>query len=829
MVTFTQAVSLFQRGDLDGAAGVCEEIVRREPRHADALHVLGVLALQKGRPAAGAELIRRSLEINPAQPQAYCSLGNALRDLRQPDAALESYRRALELTPHFAGAHYSLGNALTDLGRHAAALASYDRALALQPELAPAHQNRGNALLALGQPERALESYLQALVHQPDLAIALANCATLLRQMQRPQEALGFYDRLLALQPEAADALTGRGTLLLELRRDLEAIACFDRVLARDPSALTARHARTHALLNLREFARARADAEALLALEPQRAAAHCTRGYSLLGLDRPAEALESFDAASRLEPQLIEAIDGRGIALQALGQYGAALAAFEQALQLKPDATDLCYRRAVALRNLERHAESAQAFAQVLSRSPDYDYARGNLLHERLKICDWTDHATLVAEVSAAVAAGRRSCLPGPFFAVCDSARLQLQCARTYVADKRLEGPPPPAAAVRHRHPRIVVAYVSADFRAHPVTQLLAGVLEQHDRRRFETLALSLRPPQDSPIGRRVRDAVGRFLDVSAHGDGALAALLRELEVDIAVDLMGFSGSARPRLFAQRPAPVQVNFLGFPGTLGASCYDYIVGDRIVIPQEARDCYSEQVVYLPECFQPNDRGRAIAARAPTRSECGLPEQGVVFCCFNSHYKISPLTFDVWMRVLRAVPGSVLWLAAGQERAMRNLQSEAERRDVPAARLIFAPRLPEPADHLARCRLGDLFLDTQPYGAHATASDALWAGLPVLTCRGDSFAGRVAASLLQALGCPELIAASLAEYESLACELARAPAALAELRAAIARRRLTTPLFDTGRYVRHLEAAYLTMWERHQGGVPAAAFAVPPLP
>jgi predicted O-linked N-acetylglucosamine transferase (SPINDLY family) len=379
-----------------------------------------------------------------------------------------------------------------------------------------------------------------------------------------------------------------------------------------------------------------------------------------------------------------------------------------------------------------------------------------------------------------------------------------------------------------RYAHDRIRVAYVSADFRDHAVAHLLTGLFEHHDRVRFETIAIALGPDDRSEMRVRLQDAFERFVDVRGKTDLDVARLMRELEVDIAIDLTGHTSNARPALLSHRPAPIQVNYLGYSGTMGADHIDYIIGDRFIIPEHQQPQFSERVVYLPDTYFAYDSKQRISHNAPTRAEQGLPETGFVFCAFNGTFKLTPHVFDVWMRLLHAVEGSVLWLSQANIAAVRNLRRESETCGIDAARLIFAPRLERMEDHLARHRLGDLFLDTLPYNAHTTASDALWAGLPVLTCRGDTFAGRVAASLLNAVGLPELVTDNLADYEALALRLARDPILLGQIKAKLARNRDTYPLFDTARFARHIEAAYTTMWEIWQRGEPPNTFSVEPI-
>jgi predicted O-linked N-acetylglucosamine transferase (SPINDLY family) len=370
-------------------------------------------------------------------------------------------------------------------------------------------------------------------------------------------------------------------------------------------------------------------------------------------------------------------------------------------------------------------------------------------------------------------------------------------------------------------------VAYVSADFHAHATAVLMAGVFEHHDRAKFEPFAISFGRDDGSPLRGRLKQGVERFIDVRGQSDADIARLMRGLEIDIAVDLKGYTSEARPAVFSLRPAPVQVNYLGFPGTMGAPFMDYLVADPIVAPEAHKPFYSEQVVWLPDTYQANDRTRETSDAPLDRASAGLPPSGFVFCCFNNSYKIQPPVFDVWMRLLKGVEDSVLWLLADNATATSNLKREASARGIDAGRLVFAPRCPLP-EHLARHRLADLFLDTLPYNAHTTASDALWMGLPLVTCGGTTFAGRVAASVLHAAGFPELVTESLQDYEALALRLARDPEALANLKSRLIAERATMKLFDAARFTRHLEAAYATMHERRERGLPTVGFSVAPI-
>ncbi len=537
-------------------------------------------------------------------------------------------------------------------------------------------------------------------------------------------------------------------------------------------------------------------------------------------------DALAIIDRAIADHPERAELWSNRGAALAAMKRFDEATACFDRALRLNPSFVGAQVNRANALLELGRYADAIRDYENVLRTNPDAASARGGLIRCKIQICDWKGLEAAWEQALVDIRAGKSAVPPMVATALCRSAEDQLHCARI-LAQRYFSARAPLWRGERYGHKRIRLAYVSADFHAHATATLSAGLFEQHDSGRFETYALSFGPDDGSRMRQRLERAFTRFLHVPGASDDEIAKSLREMEIDVAVDLKGFTADARPGIFARRPAPVQVSYLGYPGTMGVPYIDYLIADRIVIPPGERRHYSEAVVYLPDSYQPNDSTREIALITPTRSELRLPEAGFVYCCFNNPYKITPDMFDIWMQLLNEVDASVLWLLEDSQAAMDNLRREAAARGVSPERLVFAPRMP-PEQHLARQRAADLFLDTLPYNAHTTASDALWAGVPVLTALGATFAGRVAASLLEAVGLPELVASSLDEYHAKALKLAREPADLAGLRNKLASNRDGSPLFNTRRYTRHLEAAYLEMIERQRRGERPQAFTVEPL-
>ena len=692
-------------------------------------------------------------------------------------------------------------------------------------QLARELRRQGHQSLQAGEAPQALECFERVLALDGNDVAALIDRGVALQELGRPAEAILSFDHALELRPKSASALVNRSNTRRMLGRLEEALADLEAALRVKPAFPEALNNRGNVLRDLARLPEALASFDAALALKPDFPTAHTNRGQALLDLKRPAEAVASFEAALRDLPDDPEALFGRASALLRLEQRPEqAVADFDRASGFGIDRVECLIGKGAALAELERHAEAAKCFAELLTLAPSREYARGSWLHSKLQIHDWAELARHVAELEARVRRGERVTHPQSLLSLSDSSELQLRSAQVFARDKYIEQRSLGPCAVRARAAgeRLRVAYVSADFGEHPVSHLLVGVLERHDRKHFEPIGVSLRARNSGPFEQRVRAAFDRFIETGERSDEEVARLLRALEVDVAVDLMGYTQGLRLGIFAHRAAPVQATYLGYAGTTGAPYMDYLIADEVVIPAGEERYFSESVVRLPHCYLPNDDRRPIAP-LPTREAAGLPSSGVVLCAFTNAYKINPPVFAVWMRLLREIAGSVLWLRGMGEAARGNLQREAQRCGVASSRLVFAPQVAGMAEHLGRQSLADLYLDTQPYNAHSTACDALWAGVPVLTCAGRSFASRVAASVLRAVGLPELITHTLEEYEAQALELLRAPAKLGELREKLSRQRLTAPLFDTERYTRHLERAYLAMHERAALGAPPAAF------
>lgn len=785
---FHRALSAMQSGKLDVAEGLLKETIEVQPGHIPALNVLSTFLATRGR-----------LE----EAQRYARI------------ALAAYDDALQKSPALAEAWLGRGQLLSQFGQHADAIVSFDRAIASNPELIHVHLLRAKLLADLGRRNEALQGVDRLIQLKPYSAPAWIGRGNILFELKRYEEALAAYDRACALDSAVPEAWLGRGNVLNELKQYQESLTAYDRALALNPRLAGALLGRGNVLHVVKRHDDALLAYDKALGLAPDFPEAWLNRGNLLNAVNRCEEALAAFDRALALRPDLAEAWLGLGNVLFLLKRHQEAISAYEKALSIRPDMAEAQLGRGNVFGVLKRHREAANAYAAVLSIEPQQSVTKGLLLHQKMLGCDWSGLDVLAAEIEKDIAAGKLSAEPFALQAISDSPRILQLCAELYNRQKY------PAQAKpflpQPGHEKIRIGYLSGELREQATSHLIVGVLEQHDVSRFEVYAFDNGWDDRSEIRGRIKAAVDEMIEIRQLSDASALAAIREKQIDVLINLNGYFGEQRTQLCAHRAAPIQANYLGFPGTLGANYMDYIIADSQVVPEDHECFYDEKVIYLPNCYQANDRNKKIAPSAPTRLECGLPESGFVFCCFNNSYKILPGIFDRWMRILSHVDNSVLWLFGDNQETISNLKREATARNVDPQRLVFARPIPL-ADHLARQARADLFLDTLPCNAHTTASDALWAGLPLLTCVGGAFSGKVAASLLNAIQLPELITTTLEDYERLAIELAVQPEKLSAVKDKLAGNRLTTSLFDTPLFTRHLETAYSVMYERYRAGL-----------
>jgi predicted O-linked N-acetylglucosamine transferase (SPINDLY family) len=782
-------LDLYDQGRLREALDHLRLLIDLYPTQSDLHNIAGAAHAGLGELDRAVEACERAVALAPDNAEAWSNLGMARIGLQHHDAALMSCDAAIALQPDNAVAHSNRGIALKQLGRLDEAVASHDRAVRLMPNSAAIHYNRGNALFGPGRAAEAVASYDAAIALQPTHVAALSNRGNALKTLGRLDEALDSYGRALALRPDFAEAHSNLGMAMLDLGRLDDAHRSCRKALELQPAVAEFSYNLAVVLEKMLRPGEALTAYDAALACDPNHVRTHGNRGHVLFGLQREAEAAESYARAIALDPGNANNLYALGNIVQGLGRID--------------DAID-CYGQAIAL-------------------NPDHAGAIAQLAYQRARMCDWEsgerpDLSKLAIDQAIS---------PLLFVWLQDSPEQQLLRATRYASEKFPSAAlPPPRASVRSGPIRI--GYFSAEFHDHAVMFQLARMFELHDRERFSVHAYSFGPSGDSPMRDRLKRAFDVFHDVREMGSREIAQLARGEAIDIAIDLMGYTGQARTEIFAMRPAPVQIQYMGYPGTMGAPFVDYLVGDGILVPPDQRRHYAEKIIYLPESYQANDNLRRIADRTPSRAELGLPEQGFVFCCFNNSYKITPAEFDVWMRLLDQVDGSVLWLFETNARVEGNLRGEAAKRGLDPARLIFAGRMPHP-EHMARLRRADLFLDCFQCNAHATAADALWAGVPLLTVAGHGYAARVGASVLHAIGLPEMAVATRQDYERIALELATDPARLADIRSRLAANRTTMPLFDSERFTRHIETAFELAYDRHWRGLAPDHVEVPALP
>lgn len=785
-----RALSLHNKGDIAGAAKLYRRVIKSNPGHLQALHFLGVAEAAAGNIDSAKSLMRRSLQSSAVNVQFIENYAAILHRAGEHEELIGLCQQGLQSAPTSVILLHASAAVLLARGRYPDAIVRLKALVAHHPTHFPALVMLGSAHARTGQHDAALGFYDDALRLNPQLAEAHLDKGTIHFIERRFRDALAAYDDALKVRPDYAEAWIGRGNALLDCDRPEEAAVAYDRALA----------------------------------IRPNLAAAWSGRGNVLLRSGHHRDAEAAFTRALAEDSGFADAWVGRGKVLLALGQHESALAALDKALTRNPGLPHAWLARGQVAYLQKRYDDALTAWEKTLALSPDQPGVAAACLRVRQHLCDWTGFETACEAARSSVRNGQMIA-PFMFIAIPSTPAEQMQCAHAWIETNFRSAGVPARHGERRDHGRIHIAYLSADFHQHATAQLAAGLFEHHDRSRFEVTAISVGPNDHSDMRRRIEAAFERFVEAKPLGEDQIVEMIRALEVDILVDLKGYTQDARTGILARRPAPIQVNYLGFPGTLGAGFVDYIIADRTVIPEHEFDCYVEKVAWLPDSYQPNDRNRPIANIAPVRAEHGLPEAAFVFCCFNDNYKITPSVFSCWMRILLAVKNSVLWLFEDNPAAANNLRREAAMAGVAPERLVFARRLPN-AEHLARHRCADLFLDTLPYGAHTTASDALWSGLPVMTCLGDTFAGRVGASLLRAIQLPELIVTTMVDYERLAIELGNNPARLAGLKAMLARHRLTTPLFDTARFAHHIEAAYAEMMDRHQAGLAPGHIRVP---
>ena len=727
----------------------------------------------------------RALKIQPAYPDAHNNMGNVLKEQGKFEEAIAAYRRALYFQPGYADAYFNMGNVLKAQGKLNEEIAAYRQAVALKPTHAEAYNNMGNALKDQGKLDEAIAAYRCALEIRPAYADVYYNMAVALDTKGDLDAAIETYQHSLEIRPGYADAYYNIGAVLNKKGEIDAAIAAYRRAIE----------------------------------LRPAYSEAYYNLGNALRELGRQEESIEAYKSALAIKPTYAEAYNNMGNRLKDRGKLQEAIGAYLQALKHKPAYAEAYNNMGNALKDQGKLDEAIAAYRRAVEIKPSYAAAEAHLLFQCQHVCDWSGYAHS-ADASARLGIETDPVPPFALLSTHDSPQQQLARSEAYArAHYRLKPQPLPARAAT-RPARIKVGYFSADFHDHATLYLMAGLLRAHDHSQFEIFAYSYGPTRSGELRKRAEHDVDHFFEIADVADRQVVELARSHGLDIAIDLKGYTQNTRSEIFEHRLAPIQISYLGYPGSMGVDFMDYIIADHVVMTDEQRLFCSEKAIYLPHSYQPNDDARPIAASTKTRADFGLPEEAFVFCCFNNNYKIGPREFDIWMRLLSKVNKSVLWLLRSNIWAEQNLRMEAAKRGVAPERIIFAEKMSH-YEHLARQRHADLFIDTFNYNAHTTASDALWGGLPVVTKKGEQFAACVAASLLSAINLPELITESEADYERLIVELATDPYELKRIKNKLLDNRTKAPLFDTERYTRNFERGLMQAYELYwQGKDPA---------
>lgn len=847
-ISLEKAILLHRNGDLKGASLLYRNLLKQNPKDFEAHHLLGVIELQNRNWRDAAEHIEKSLQLNPNQLGAlnnygivlkelkladqaivqyqkaivlknddhntYMNLGNAYQALYQLELAIDAYNKCIVLEPSNSAVLMNRGFALGALGQHQSAISSYKLALHIDPNDANVYNNLGNSLRAISNLDLAVDCFLRAVELDPKFSDAFFNLGNVLRDQNRLEEALIAFNKSVELNPYAAEHYNNQGNTLLDLEQSSSAIKSFNEAIKLRPSYSQAYNNLGNAYLQLKDYQSSLNSYNLAVALNPGYAQAYNNRAnlLRLFVLGNLAEV--NYVRAAILDPKYPDPHNNLGVLYLENSKLKAALNCFNEAIKLNPKFADALYNKSNALRVLKLFEQSIAGYQDTLRLAPDYEYVKGLLVHAKMQICDWSGLETLLSELVLGIESNERVTPAFPVLALSDSVLLQRKAASIWASHKF------PSSSVcgdlvvsdlGNPSRKLRIGYFSADFRDHPVSYLMADLFEHHNRNEFEIIAFSIGPVREDAMRKRLEKSFDVWIECDDLSDIEVAERARDLQLDIAVDLGGFTKNSRTGIFSLRCAPTQVSYIGYLGTMAAPYIDYLIADKVIIPDQYKSLYTEKIAYLP-VYQANDSKRQMSDEQINRTDLGLPESAFVFGCFNTNYKITPQVFEVWMKILARVASSVLYIYADTEPVKQNLRREAQNRNIDPNRIFFAERVDQPK-YLSRFKCVDLFLDTFPYNAGTTASDALWSGLAVLTLSGEAFASRMAASLLTALGMTELITSSLEEYEEMAVMLGTNSDQMNSVKTKLSIQKEVTDLFNTSKFTVNLEQVYKEMVSR----------------
>ena len=774
---------LYSNGQIKEALDTVEVLIKDYPNESLLFNIRGVCYKAINQVDASVESFEKALTIKSDDIMAYFNLGIIYMEIGQLESAVKFYEKVLILNPNYFDAHYNLGITFEELGKLDSSVKSYEKVIDIKADHVASYNNLGAVLNKLGHQEDAVKSYKKAIAIKPDFADAHNNLGITLDDLGQLDLAVISFKKAIAIKPDFADACNNLGNVLKDLGQLDLAVISFKKAIAIKPDFV-------EALNNL---------------------------GISIYKLGQLDLAVISFKNAIAIKPDFADAHNNLGITLDDLGQLDLAVISFKKAIAIKPDLAEFHLSHGNVLTKLNRRDEAMVSYESAISLNPDLDFLLGNHLTNKMHLSIWSDLPKHLNDLKNQINNCEKIIGPFSILGLIDDPEMQKKNTEAYASKFYPQSFNLPEIAIYPKHKKIRIAYFSSDFYNHATMHLMAELFECHDKLLFELIAFSFGADKQDQWRQRAFLCFDKFEYVGLKSDREISLLARKLEIDIAIDLKGYTQDARPNIFAEGCAPIQVSYLGYPGTMGAKYMDYLIADSTLIPEEKKHHYLEKIVYMPYSYQVNMTNREVSKNSLLRDELGLPVKGFVFCSFNNAYKITPSTFAGWMRILKAVEDSVLWLLEGNTTSSKNLKNEAMKLGVNENRIIFAKRIPV-EDHLNRIKQADLFIDTLPYNAHTTASEALRMGLPVLTLEGNSFASRVAASLLRAVSLPELITTTQEQFELVAIQMAIHPEKLKKIKDKLIDSLPTAALYDTPLFTRHLESAYLEMYDRYQNGL-----------
>jgi len=811
-------ISLLSIGKFQDALDKTAILEQKYPNESLLFNISGACYQGLGKFETAVDYYEKAIAINPNYYKAHYNLGGVLQDLGKLNASIESFEKALSIKPDYVDANNNIGNVFKELGQFNNAIKSFEKVIEIKPDYAEAHYSLGQIYQDLDNIESAIKSYEVVLAIKPDFAELHNNLGLIYQGVGKLDSALHHLEDAVRIMPEFAEAFNNLGNVYKELNQPKRALDCYKSAVAINPNYTDSHYELGNILKCLGQLDKAVESYQKSLEIKQDKVEAHYALGNVLQDLGQFNASIESYDKAISISSENDDFHHSLGITLHKNGQFEKALKSYKKALLINPKYAEAYFNLGNLMLELKQLDEAVLNYEYALNLKPGIDCNFGNLFDTKMNLCIWDDFSTNIKELLKKINKNEMVINPFALFGLVDDPKIQLKNSKTYGKERCPKSSSLSKINNYSNHKKIRIGYFSADFREHPVSDLSAELYELHDRSQFEIYAFSFGPDTKDEMNLRIKAGVDKFYDVRTMPHKDVALLSRSLEIDIAIDLGGYSANNRAEIFAMSAAPTQIGYLGFTSTMGTNFMDYIIADRTVIPKDKQIHYSEKIAYLPNCYMVNDSKIKVSNEIITKKDAGLPSDGFIFCCFNNFYKINPNVFKSWMNILSKVSGSILWLPEGNIIAMNNLMKEFKKHGIDESRLFFAPYLTLKEDHLNRLQLADLFIDTFPFNAHTTCNEALRVGLPVLTCIGDSFTSRVASSQLNSVNLPELISTSQKQYESIAIELATDSKKLKIIKDKLEINMTTSSLYDSQLLTKQIETIYLDIYNKSQKGL-----------